>query len=129
MPTVLLVEDNEANRNMLSRRLIRNYWEVSMATDGREGLEMAAALKPDLILMDMSLPEVSGWEATKRLKESNDTRGIPVIALTAHAMPNDMERALNAGCDAFETKPIDFAHLLETMARLLAKRGLQTSHA
>src|ERR1035441_2311288 len=112
MATVLLVEDNEANRDMLSRRLIRHDWVVSIATNGRQGMEMAVDTHPDLILMDMSLPEVSGWEATTILKSGDQTREIPIIALTAHAMPSDLQKALNAGCDEFETKPIDFNRLL-----------------
>jgi CheY-like chemotaxis protein len=119
MARVLLVEDNEANRDMLSRRLARRQWQVLMAMDGKQCLEMASSSQPDVILMDMSLPEISGWDATRILKQAQDTHAIPVIALTAHAMPSDMERALAAGCDAFETKPIDFNHLLSTMASLV----------
>jgi two-component system, cell cycle response regulator DivK len=122
MPLVLLVEDNEANRDMLSRRLTRRDWTVSMATDGRQGVEMAAFAQPDLILMDMSLPEISGWEATRMLKSMERTREIPVIALTAHAMPSDLEKALEAGCDEFETKPVDFNRLLAKMAAFMERR-------
>jgi CheY-like chemotaxis protein len=123
MATVLLVEDNEANRDMLSRRLIRRGWIVLLATDGRQGLEMATTLQPDLILMDMSLPEISGWEVTKMLKEQDRTRKIPLVGLTAHAMPNDMERAFTAGCDDFETKPVDFDQLLAKMSALVQQRS------
>lgn len=123
MATVLLVEDNEANRDMLSRRLIRRGWTVFLAIDGRQGRDLAVALLPDLILMDMSLPEISGWELTRILKGSERTHQIPLIALTAHAMPVDMERAFNAGCDEFETKPVDFNHLLTKMSTLVQQRS------
>lgn len=118
MPRILLVEDNEMNRDMLSRRLIRRGYDVALAIDGQEGLDMAQSL-PDLILMDMSLPGIDGWEATRRLKASPDTARIPVVALTAHALADDRERATRAGCDAFATKPVEFQALLEIMDRLL----------
>ena len=119
MPRLLLVEDNELNRDMLSRRLVRRGYEVVMAIDGAQALEMARSESPDLILMDMSLPVVDGWEATSRLKAEPETRAIPVVALTAHAMSGDRERALAAGCDDFDTKPVDLARLLEKMDALL----------
>jgi CheY-like chemotaxis protein len=115
MPKVLLVEDNEMNRDMLSRRLVRNGYEVVIAVNGQEGLEMATGEKPDLILMDMSLPVLDGWEATRRLKADPATASIPIIALTAHAMESDKEKALAAGCDDFDTKPIELPRLLEKM--------------
>ena len=115
MPKVLLVEDNEMNRDMLSRRLVRNGYEVVIAVNGQEGLDMATDEKPDLILMDMSLPVLDGWEATRRLKADPATASIPVIALTAHAMESDKEKALAAGCDDFDTKPIELPRLLEKM--------------
>jgi len=109
---LLLVEDNEMNRDMLSRRLLRRGYEVVMAVDGGEGVEMATSAQPDLILMDMSLPVIDGWEATRRIKAAPATSHIPVIALTANAMSGDREKALAAGCDEFDTKPVDFARLL-----------------
>jgi two-component system cell cycle response regulator DivK len=121
MPTILLVEDNEMNRDMLSRRLIRRGYEVVAALDGQSGIEKAHAEAPDLILMDMSLPVLDGWEATRRLKADPATRGIPVIALTAHAMSNDRARALEAGCDDYDTKPIELPRLLEKIAALLPR--------
>ena len=119
MPRILLVEDNEMNRDMLSRRLIRNGYEVVIAVDGQQGVDMALSERPDLILMDMSLPVIDGWEATRRLKADARTRAIPVIALTAHAMAEDRERALAAGCDDFDTKPVDLERLLGKMQALL----------
>ncbi|MEF3303024.1 response regulator [Paenibacillus sp. GYB003] len=119
MTKILLVEDNEMNRDMLSRRLIRKGYEVLEAIDGRQGIEMAEREQPDLILMDLSLPEIDGWEATRRIKQSDATRRIPVIALTAHAMSGDKERALQAGCDDFDTKPVDWNRLLSKMQELL----------
>jgi two-component system, cell cycle response regulator DivK len=112
MAKILLIEDNELNRDMLSRRLERRGHVVSMAVDGRQGLEAAARSAPDLILLDMSLPALDGWEVARRLKAAEGTRHIPIIALTAHAMAGDRERALEAGCDDYDTKPIDFAQLL-----------------
>ncbi len=119
MPKILLVEDQEMNRNMLSRRLIKRGYDVSIAVDGAEGLEKARAEKPELILMDMSLPVIDGWEATRQLKADEATRGIPVVALTAHAMSTDRDKALEAGCDAYETKPVELPRLLETIEKLL----------
>jgi two-component system cell cycle response regulator DivK len=122
MPRILLVEDNEMNRDMLSRRLIRRGYDVILAQDGKEGLQAAQSLSPDLILMDMSLPIMDGWEATRRLKASPDTASIPVIALTAHALTDDREKATKAGCDGYETKPVELPRLIETIERLLAAR-------
>jgi CheY-like chemotaxis protein len=117
-----LVEDNEMNRDMLSRRLVRKGYEVIMALDGRQAVEMAAAEHPDLILMDMSLPVIDGWEATRQVKAAPATRTIPVIALTAHAMAGDREKAIQAGCDDYDTKPIDLPRLLEKITALLERR-------
>jgi two-component system, cell cycle response regulator DivK len=122
MPRVLLVEDNEMNRDMLSRRLVRRGFEVSVAVDGQQGVEMAASQSPDIILMDMSLPVLDGWEASRQLKASPGTQGIPLIALTAHAMSGDRDRALEAGCDDYDTKPIEFQRLLEKIDRLLTSQ-------
>lgn len=119
MPKILLVEDNEMNRDMLSRRLIRNGYEVVMAVNGEDGVAMASSEMPDLILMDMSLPVLDGWEATRRVKAGAQTSHIPVIALTAHAMAQDKEKALAAGCDDFDTKPVELPRLLEKMHALL----------
>ena len=119
MPKILLVEDNEMNRNMLSRRLIRNGYEVVMAVDGQQGTEMAISERPDLILMDMSLPVMDGWEATRQVKSNDVTRQIPVIALTAHAMAGDRERAMEVGCDDYDTKPVELPRLLGKIAALL----------
>ncbi len=121
MSRILLVEDNELNRDMLSRRLLRKGYEVLLAEDGGEGVAMARAESPDLILMDMSLPVVDGWEATRRLKAEPGTRGIPVIALTAHAMAGDEEKARSAGCDDFDTKPVEMPRLLTKIEALLRK--------
>ena len=120
MPRILLVEDQEMNRDMLSRRLKKRGYEVSIAVDGAEGIEKAGAELPDLILMDMSLPVIDGWEATRTLKGDGATRGIPVVALTAHAMAGDRDKAMEAGCDAYETKPVELPRLLETIEKLLA---------
>jgi CheY-like chemotaxis protein len=120
MTTILIVEDNEMNRDMLSRRLERKGYEVLIAVDGEKGLEVASANTPDLILMDMSLPVVDGWEATRRLKANDRLKHIPVIALTAHAMANDRDKALEAGCDDYDTKPIELPRLLGKMEALLA---------
>src|SRR5215468_10096509 len=122
MTKVLLVEDNEMNRDMLSRRLVRKGYEVVMALDGRQAVEMAAAENPDVILMDMSLPVIDGWEATRQVKAAPATRAIPVIALTAHAMAGDREKALAAGCDDYDTKPIDLPRLLDKIASLLEQK-------
>jgi CheY-like chemotaxis protein len=122
MPKILLVEDNEMNRDMLSRRLIRNGYEVSIAIDGQQGVTMALSEKPDLILMDMSLPVIDGWEATRRIKSNDATRRIPVIALTAHAMSGDREKAMEAGCEDYDTKPVEISRLLGKIAALLAPK-------
>jgi CheY-like chemotaxis protein len=119
MHTILLVEDNEMNRDMLSRRLERRGYRVVLAVDGLSGVETAAAQAPDLVLMDMSLPVLDGWEATRRLKAAPATRHIPVIALTAHAMAGDREKALEAGCDDYDTKPIELPRLLGKIEALL----------
>lgn len=121
MPKILLVEDNEMNRDMLSRRLIRKGYEVVVAIDGAEGLMFARAEAPDLILMDMSLPLISGWDAAKQLKSDVQTASVPVIALTAHAMSTDRDHAMQAGCDDYDTKPIDLPRLLEKIEMLLSK--------
>jgi two-component system, cell cycle response regulator DivK len=126
MPRILLVEDNEMNRDMLSRRLARKKYEVLIAVDGKEGVEMATSEAPDLILMDMSLPVVDGWEATRRIKANSETEAIPVIALTAHAMSGDREKALEAGCDDYDTKPIELPRLLGKMEALLNENEAAT---
>ena len=123
MTKILLVEDNEMNRDMLSRRLTKKGYEVVMAFDGKQGVEMATSESPALILMDMSLPEIDGWEATRRLKADDATKAIPVIALTAHAMSGDMEQAKAAGCDDYDTKPVDLARLLGKIESLLKGAG------
>jgi CheY-like chemotaxis protein len=112
MPKILLVEDNEMNRDMLSRRLLRRGYEVIIAVDGQQGVDLAGSTQPQVILMDMSLPVIDGWEATRRIKADPATKAIPVIALTAHAMAGDREQALAAGCDDYDTKPIDLTRLL-----------------
>ncbi len=119
MAKLLLVEDNDTNRDMLSRRLIRRGYEVVLAVNGEDGIEVARSQDPDLILMDMSLPVVDGWEATRRLKADAGTASIPVIALTAHAMAGDEERAKEAGCDDYDTKPIDLQRLLGKIEALI----------
>ena len=121
MPKLLLVEDNEMNRDMLSRRLVKRGYEVVVALDGEQGLAMARAEAPALVLMDMSLPGLDGWEATRRLKVMPETRGIPVIGLTAHAMAGDREKAIAAGCDDFDTKPVELPRLLEKIETLLRR--------
>ncbi len=121
MPKILLVEDNEMNRDMLSRRLTRKQYEVLVAVDGGEGVEMARSEAPDLILMDMSLPVMDGWEATRLLKASPETGSIPIIALTAHAMSGDREKATEAGCDDYDIKPVELPRLLAKMEALLGK--------
>ncbi|HEX7170789.1 MAG TPA: response regulator [Rubrobacter sp.] len=126
MPRILLVEDNEMNRDMLSRRLARKKYEVLIAVDGKEGVEMATSEAPDLILMDMSLPVVDGWEATRRIKANSETEAIPIIALTAHAMSGDREKALEAGCDDYDTKPIELPRLLGKMEALLNENEVAT---
>ncbi len=125
MAKILLVEDNEMNRDMLSRRLVRRGHEILMAVDGGEGVARAAADLPDLILMDMSLPVLDGWEATRRIKADPATAKIPVIALTAHAMAGDREQALAAGCDDYDTKPIEIDRLIEKIANLLGAKTAQ----
>ena len=118
MARILLVEDNEMNRDMLSRRLERKGYTVTLAVDGREGIDQARSDKPDLILMDMSLPVIDGWEATRQLKAGEDTKGIPIIALTAHAMAEDEQKARAVGCDDYDTKPIDLPRLLQKIESL-----------
>lgn len=119
MTRILLVEDNEMNRDMLSRRLARRGFEVLIAENGERALAVAGAERPDLVLMDMSLPVIDGWEATRRLKADPETAAIPVIALTAHAMEADRQRAMEAGCDDYDSKPVDLARLLGKIERLL----------
>jgi CheY-like chemotaxis protein len=123
MPRILLVEDNEMNRDMLSRRLQRKGFEVEMAVDGKQGVEMALRGGYDLILMDMSLPEIDGWEATRRVREAPATKNIPIIALTAHAMSGDREKAMAAGCNDYDTKPVELDRLLGKIAALLPQGG------
>jgi CheY-like chemotaxis protein len=123
MPKVLLVEDNVENRDALSRRLQRRGYEVVIATDGKQGLAMAHAEAPDVILLDISLPEMDGWEVAQTLEASEATRDIPVIALTAHAMAGDREKALVSGCDEYHTKPVQFPQLLGQINALLRKGG------
>jgi len=120
MAKILLVEDNEMNRDMLSRRLLRKGFEVVMAEDGEAGVSLAASESPDLILMDLSLPVMDGWAATRKIKDNPDTSSVPVIALTAHAMQGDEEKALDAGCDDYDTKPVNFKRLLEKIEKYLA---------
>jgi CheY-like chemotaxis protein len=119
MAKILLVEDNEMNRDMLSRRLERRGYEVIMALDGSQGVSMTISERPDLVLMDMSLPIMDGWEATKTLKDNPETKSIPIIALTAHAMAGDREKALQAGCDDYDTKPIELKRLIEKILNFL----------
>ena len=121
MPKILLVEDNELNRDMLSRRLERRGFQVLIAVDGAQGIAMAQSEAPDLVLMDMSLPVVDGWEATRRLKAAPETRSVPIIALTSHAMVGDRDKAIDAGCDDYDTKPIELPRLLEKIDRLIGK--------
>jgi len=122
MPKILLVEDNEINRDMLSRRLLRKGYEIVMAVDGEQAVAMSRSESPDLILMDMSLPVFDGWEATRRIKAAPETKAIPVIALTAHAMAGDREKSLEAGCDDYDTKPIELQRLLDKMEALLNRK-------
>jgi two-component system, cell cycle response regulator DivK len=119
MTKVLLVEDNEMNRDMLSRRLIRRGFQVVFALDGQQGIDLARSDRPDIILMDMSLPVIDGWEATRRLKSDDATRSVPVIGLTAHAMSGDREKAIEAGCDDYDTKPVELDRLIGKIERLL----------
>ncbi len=121
MPKILLVEDNEMNRDMLSRRLERKGYAVVIATDGESGVSMAHSEAPDLILMDMSLPVLDGWEATRRLKSEAATQDIPIIALTAHAMSSDRDKALEAGCNDYDTKPVELPRLLAKIEALLSR--------
>jgi CheY-like chemotaxis protein len=123
MPTVLLVEDNEASRDALARRLERRHYRVLLAGDGEEAVSIARAAKPDLILMDLGLPRVDGWDATAQLKTDRETKHIPIIVLSAHAMPNDRHQALAAGGDDFDTKPVRFPRLLEKIETLLTSYG------
>ena len=125
MPRILLVEDNEMNRDMLSRRLKRKGYDILIAVDGKEGVDMAQSDSPDLVLLDMSLPVMDGWEAARVMKADEKTRGIPIIALTAHAMSGDREKAIEAGCDEYDTKPVELPRLLEKIQTLLAKRAAQ----
>jgi CheY-like chemotaxis protein len=124
MATILLVEDNEMNRDMLSRRLKRKGYQVLSAVDGLQGFDIAQAQQPDLILMDMSLPVLDGWQTTQKLRETSATSDIPIIALTAHAMSSDRQRSLDAGCDDYETKPLDFARLTSKIEKLLHNRKI-----
>jgi CheY-like chemotaxis protein len=123
MAKILLVDDNEMNRDMLSRRLVRNGHEVFIAIDGQQGVDMAMLQLPDLILMDMSLPVIDGWEATRQIRANDATRKIPVIALTAHAMAGDREKAMEAGCDDYDTKPVEISRLLGKITALLATKA------
>jgi two-component system cell cycle response regulator DivK len=122
MPRLLIVDDNEQNRDLLSRRLQRRGFDVLLANDGQAGVEMARAEKPDLILMDMNMPEMDGWEATRMIKATPDAAAVPVIALTAHAMTGDRERALESGCSDYHTKPVEFQKLLAQIETLLQRR-------
>ena len=124
MPKILVVEDNEMNRDMLTRRLERRGYEVIVSADGEEGISKVQSDRPDLILMDMDLPILDGWEATRRLKASEDTQAIPIIALTADAMAGDREKALEAGCDDYDTKPVEFTRLVNKIEAQLAKPGV-----
>jgi CheY-like chemotaxis protein len=124
MPKVLLVEDNEINREMLSRRLIRRGWTVVMAADGFEAVEMVSRERPDVVLMDMSLPVMNGWDATRAIKQNPGTAEVPIIALTAHAMVGDRESALAAGCDDFATKPVEFERLIALMTEWTERKSL-----
>ena len=119
MPVILLIEDNDANRDMLARRLQRAGYDVLLARDAAEGLDVAQARRPDLVVLDMRLPDMSGWDATRLLKHDELTRHIPVLALTAHAMPGDRDRAMRAGCDDYDVKPVDLPRLLEKIRALL----------
>jgi CheY-like chemotaxis protein len=124
MPKILLVEDNEMNRDMLSRRLQRKGYAVVMAYDGEQGLELARSESPDLILMDISLPKMDGWQVTKFLKSNPETKGIPVIALTAHALSTDRQKAFEIGCDDYDTKPVEFGRLSEKIEHLLVEKSV-----
>ena len=122
MPKILLVEDNEMNRDMLSRRLERRGYQILIAVDGEQGVAKAQSDAPNLILMDMSLPVLNGWEAVRQLKAASETRAIPIIALTAHAMLGDREKAIKAGCDDFDTKPVELPRLLDKIKALLGRK-------
>lgn len=124
MPKILLVEDNEMNRDMLSRRLQRKGYAVVMAHDGEQGVELAKSESPDLILMDISLPKMDGWQATRLLKSNSETKGIPVIALTAHALSTDRQKAFEIGCDDYDTKPVEFGRLSEKIEHLLVEKSV-----
>ena len=123
MPRILIVEDNEENRDALMRRLQRRGFDIVLASDGKAGVAMALSEKPDLVLMDMNMPELDGWEATRQIKAAAEGSCLPVIALTAHAMAGDRDRALQAGCADYHTKPVDFAKLLAQIEALLLKKG------
>ena len=125
MPKILLIEDNEQNRDALARRLQRRGYDVIMAADGQQGIAMAQSELPDLILMDLNLPDVDGWEATRIIKETPKTQAIPIMAMTAHAIAGDQERALQAGCDDYHAKPVEFTRLLEQIEALLKKMPLE----
>jgi CheY-like chemotaxis protein len=124
MPTILLVEDNELNRDMLSRRLVRRGYAVITAPDGAQGHAMACSEAPDLILMDVGLPDMDGWQVTQLLKANAQTRDIPIIALTAHALLSDREKAREVGCDGYDTKPVEFARLIDKIEALLVTKGV-----
>jgi two-component system, cell cycle response regulator DivK len=124
MPRILVVEDNEENRDALSRRLQRRGFEVLMANDGKAGVEMTKTEKPDLVLMDMNMPELDGWEATRQIKAEPETHAIPVIALTAHAMQGDRERAMAVGCSDYHTKPVEFPKLISQIEGILQNKGV-----
>jgi CheY-like chemotaxis protein len=124
MPKILLVEDNEMNRDMLSRRLLRKGYSVVIAHDGEQGLMLARSETPDLILMDISLPKMDGWEVTRQLKSDPETRAIPVIALTAHALSTDRQKAFEIGCDDYDTKPVEFGRLSEKIEHLLVEKSV-----
>ncbi len=125
MPKILLIEDNEQNRDALARRLQRRGYDVIMAADGQQGIAMAQSELPDLILMDLNLPDVDGWEATQIIKKIPKTQAIPIMAMTAHAIAGDQERALQAGCDDYHAKPVEFTRLLEQIEALLKKMPLE----
>lgn len=127
MPKILLVEDNEMNRDMLSRRLERRGFQIVIAVDGQQGVDMAKTEKPDLILLDMSLPIIDGWEAARQIKSHAESKDIPLIALTAHAMAGDKEKALQAGCDDYDTKPVELPRLLGKIQALLDKKTASTA--
>jgi two-component system cell cycle response regulator DivK len=124
MPKILLVEDNEMNRDMLSRRLLRKGYSVVIAHDGEQGLMLARSETPELILMDISLPKMDGWEVTRQLKSDPETRAIPVIALTAHALSTDRQKAFEIGCDDYDTKPVEFGRLSEKIEHLLVEKSV-----